>query len=33
MDVKPPLRSYQRAGVMFLQSHPRAYLADDPGLG
>jgi SNF2 family DNA or RNA helicase len=31
--VKPPLRPYQAAGVRFLQEHPRAYLADDPGLG
>lgn len=31
--VKPPLRPYQAAGVQFLRDHPRAYLADDPGLG
>jgi SNF2 family DNA or RNA helicase len=29
----PPLRPYQDAGVQFLRDHPRAYLADDPGLG
>lgn len=33
MNDKPPLRPYQAAGVRFLQDHPRAYLADDPGLG
>jgi SNF2 family DNA or RNA helicase len=31
--VKPALRPYQAAGVAFLREHPRAYLADDPGLG
>jgi SNF2 family DNA or RNA helicase len=31
--VKPPLRPYQADGVEFLKRTPRAYLADDPGLG
>lgn len=31
--VKPPLRPYQVDGVRFLRENPRAYLADDPGLG
>lgn len=32
-DTRPPLRPYQVAGVQFLRDRPRAYLADDPGLG
>lgn len=31
--AKPALRPYQETGVTFLREHPRAYLADDPGLG
>jgi SNF2 family DNA or RNA helicase len=31
--LHPPLRPYQADGVEFLRTHPRAYLADDPGLG
>lgn len=33
MTERPPLRPYQKDGVEFLRSTPRAYLADDPGLG
>ena len=33
MTDRPPLRPYQAKGVEFLRSTPRAYLADDPGLG